>query len=125
MSLMGGSDDTNMSAAGRRFVAERGLIGAAVAAITPLMDNVDFAQLGQVKRLLKQFFSDQQWGPTEQAALADAVGTGHGSVDGLLSEGVRLWAGWQDGRFALRVDVGPDDRLSPPWDDDLDRKSVV
>ena|SRR5436190_18399588 len=119
---MGGSDDANLSTddEARRFVAERGLIGAAVAAITPLIDKVDFAQLGQVKRLLKQFFSDQQWGPTEEVALADAVGSGHGSVDQLLAAGVRLWAGWRDGRFGLRVQVDPDDRLRPAPGGDLD-----
>src|SRR5947209_2371533 len=111
--MVGGSGDMNRSAedAARRVVAQRGLIAAAVAAITPLMDNVDFAQLGQVKRLLKRYFSDQPWGPTDRAALADAVGPGQGSVDRLLAGGVRLWAGWQDGRFALRVGVDDDDRL--------------
>src|SRR4051795_7665245 len=70
---------------GRRLVAERDLTAAAVAGITPLMDNVDFTQLGQLKRLLKQFFSAQPWGPTEDAALADTVGSGHDSVDHLLA----------------------------------------
>src|SRR5205823_11691387 len=53
-------------------------------------------------------------------ALADAVGPGEGSVDQLLGAGVRLWAGWRDGRFALLVDVDPDDRQPPVSDDDLD-----
>ena len=96
---------------GRRLVAERDLTAAAVAAITPLMNKVDFAQLGEVKRLLKRFFSEQEWGQTEDEALADAVGSGHGSVDHMLAPDLRLWAGWRQDRFALRIEVHHDSDL--------------
>src|SRR5437879_3018936 len=40
---------------GRRSVARSGLTSAAVAALTPMMMNVEFDQLGEVKRLLQQY----------------------------------------------------------------------
>ena len=92
-----------MSDAGRRRVAEEGLTPAAVAALTPLLLEVDVARLAEVKGLLKRFFSEQPWGPGDGEALADAVGAGQGEVRQELAPGLVLVAGWADGRFRVSV----------------------
>ena len=81
-----------------------GLTAAAVNAITPLMGSVAFEELGKVKRLLKQFFSDQPWGPNDEKALADAVGAGDGSVEQALAPGLWVRAGWTESGFHLDVE---------------------
>src|SRR5438874_302804 len=90
---------------GRRSVARSGLTSAAVAALTPMMMNVEFDQLGEVKRLLKQYFSEEKWGQAEEDSLAAAVGAGEGELRESLSPDLRLIAGWQDGRFRIDVET--------------------
>ena len=96
---------------GRILVAERGLIPKAVAALTPLMDNVSFEQLSVVKGRLRNFFSDRPWTAADHAALAAAVGApSDASADRTLrvelASDLVLLAGWIDGAFALDVEVG-------------------
>src|SRR3954470_24873248 len=98
--------------AGRKLVAERGLTGAAVGALIPLMSAVGFEELGLVKALLKRFFSAGPWTAMDAAALASAVGgppadagdevlvTRHD-----LDDDLTLVAGWVDGTFLLDVEV--------------------
>ena len=74
---------------GRQQVVNAGLTAAAVNAITPLMGSVAFEELGKVKRLLKQFFSDQPWGPNDEKALADAVKKFQRASGGSCSRSVR------------------------------------
>jgi hypothetical protein len=89
---------------GRQQVVNAGLTAMAVSAITPLMGGVGFEELGKVKRLLKQFFSDQPWDANDDKALADAVGAGRGEVEQELAPGLWLRAGWTDGGFRLDVE---------------------
>jgi hypothetical protein len=93
---------------GRQQVVNAGLTAAAVAAITPLMSGVGFEELGKVKGLLKQFFSDQPWETADIDALADAVGAGEGNVEQELAPGLWLRAGWTEGGFRLDVEGRPD-----------------
>ena len=94
----------------RARVADAGLTGAAVEALTPLVRMLPFDALTPVKQLLKQFFSDRPWTTTDDDALADAVGgapTDAGAATGrveLAPDVVLDWA-WVDDRFRLRVDA--------------------
>src|SRR5437867_9930842 len=90
---------------GRRLVAGRGLTARAVTALTPMMADVGFDRLAEVKGLLKRFFSDQGWGPADDDALARSVGAGEGTLREELAAGLWLIAGWEDGRFRLTVEA--------------------
>lgn len=102
-----GSDDT-----GRQLVAQRGLTPAAVGALIPLMADVGFEALGEVKAQLRRFFSDGPWTALDAAALARAVGPPSSSdadaeavVRHRLDDDLTLVAGWVDGTFAIDVEV--------------------
>jgi hypothetical protein len=96
----------------RTRVADAGLTGAAIEALTPLVRSLPLDALTPVKQSLKQFFSDRPWTAADDAALADAVGPASGDADAetgrveLAPDLVLAWS-WVDGRFRLRVD-GPD-----------------
>lgn len=81
-------------------------------AVSVLTDHaftaLPFESLGPTKALLKRFFSPQPWGQAEDAALADAVGPGQGWWREKLDEDLVIEFGWEDGRFALRVEGGTD-----------------
>jgi Scaffold protein Nfu/NifU N terminal len=90
----------------RREVSARGLTPAAVAHLTrDALGTIDFAALGPVKKLLKQYFSDQPWTPADDEALAALVGAGAGWWQYDLDEDLRLEFGWRDGAF--RIEVAP------------------
>jgi hypothetical protein len=100
-----GSEET-----GRQLVAQRGLTPAAVAALVPLMADVGFEALGEVKALLRRFFSDGPWTALDAGALARAVGPPPPSDVGTvvrrrLDDDLTLVAGWVDGAFAIDVEV--------------------
>ena len=85
-------------------MAERGLLPAAVSALTAhALADLPFESLGPTKALLKRYFSDQPWGESEEAALAEAVGAGEGWWRQRLDEDLVLEFGWVDGRLALGV----------------------
>ena len=89
----------------RARVAARGLTGAAVAQLTPVVRALPLEALGPVKQLLKRFFSDHPWTEVNDVALADAVGERAGADVGryqLETDLVLAW-GWQEGRFWLRL----------------------
>jgi hypothetical protein len=91
---------------GRQEVAQRGLTPAAVAHLTSdALGTIDFAVLGPVKKLLKQFFSDASWTATDESALAELVGAGEGWWRHDLDDDYRLELGWRDGAF--RIEVAP------------------
>ncbi|HEX2063414.1 MAG TPA: NifU N-terminal domain-containing protein, partial [Acidimicrobiales bacterium] len=94
---------------GRQRVVERGLVPAAVAALTAhAFTALPFESLGPTKALLKRFFSAAPWGHAEDAALADAVGPGQGWWSEQLDDDLVMEFGWKDGRFTLRVEGGTD-----------------
>ena len=95
--------------AARALVAERGLTVAAVGALIPLMSDVDFDALGEVKALLRRFFSADPWTSIDAAALVRAVGPpgeqGDRIVRRRLDADIGLVAGWVDGAFVLDVEA--------------------
>lgn len=93
----------------RRAVAARGLTPDAVAHLTrDALGTIDFAALGPVKKLLKQFFSDESWMPDDDDALAKLVGSGDGWWRRGLDDDLGLEFGWRDGAFG--IEVVPTDR---------------
>lgn len=91
----------------RPLVAERGLVATAVTALTVrALSDLPLESLGPTKALLKRFFAEQAWGPSEDEALAAAVGPGEGRWREQLDEDLVLDFGWVDGRFRVCVD-GP------------------
>ena len=89
----------------RRLVAERGLVAAAVSALTAhAFVDLPFESLGPTKTLLKRFFSAQSWLEADDEALAAAVGGGEGWWRQQLDDELVLEFGWIDGRFVLRVE---------------------
>ena len=63
----------------RREIAASGLTPAAVTHLTrDALGTIDFANLAPVKKLLKQFFSDDEWTAEDDAELARLVGPGTG-----------------------------------------------
>ena len=96
---------------GRQLVAQRGLTPSAVGALIPLMTDVDFEALGQVKALLRRFFSDGPWTAPDAASLVRAVGppsAGDTIVRKRLDGDLTLIAGWVDGAFVIDVEVEVD-----------------
>ena len=91
----------------RPLVAERGLVATAVTALTVhALSDLPLESLGPTKALLKRFFSEQAWGPSDDEVLAAAVGPGDGRWREQLDDDLVLDFGWVDGRFRVRVD-GP------------------
>ena len=98
----------------RQLVAERGLVAAAVSALTAhALGELPFESLAPTKALLKQFFSAQPWSESNSEALADAVGPGTGWWRQPLDADLSVAFGWVDGRFALRAE-GPGDASGTP-----------
>lgn len=98
---------------GRQLVAQRGLTPSAVGALIPLMTDVDFEALGEVKALLRRFFSDNPWTALDAASLVRAVGppgTGDTIVRKRLDTDLTLIAGWVDGAFVIDVEVDESSR---------------
>jgi hypothetical protein len=95
--------DARLDAA-RARVVERGLTADAVRHLNEVVDGLSLDALGPVKQALKRFFSDQAWTEADDAALADAVGAGTGTVRKELEPGLTLVWGWEDGRFRLRLE---------------------
>ena len=87
----------------RARVADEGLTGAAVAALTPVVRALPMDALTPVKQLLKRFFSDEPWGATDDDELARVVGPGEGSDRHELAPDLVLVWGWDADRFSLRV----------------------
>jgi hypothetical protein len=101
----------------RRLVAERGLVPAAVAALTSrAFTALPFESLGPTKALLKRFFSAEGWDESDDQALAAAVGPGEGWWRQPLDDELVLAFGWIDGRFALRVEGATDAGRGPAPD---------
>ena len=98
----------------RALVAQRDLTGAAVEALTEAVRKLPIEALAPVKQLLKRFFSEQPWGESDDASLAELFGTGSGSQHLALDDELTLVWGWEHERFMLRVirDGG-----APPADD--------
>jgi hypothetical protein len=94
--------------AGRARIVERGLVGEAVASLTPVVSGLSLDGLGAVKQLLKRFFSDAPWTDADDEALASALAdvTSSGVVGGRaeLGPGVVLVWGTEGGAFRLRVE---------------------
>lgn len=98
----------------RALVVERGLVAPAVRALTArALSELGFESLGPTKACLKRFLSAQPWGPSDDEALADAVGPGEGRRRERLDDDVVLDFGWVEGRFRLRAD-GPDPGAAAP-----------
>lgn len=90
----------------RRLVAARGLVGAAVAALTrDALSELPFEALAPTKALLKRFFSAEEWGPDHDEALAAAIGPGEGRWTEALEDDLTMAFGWDGGRFRLRVEA--------------------
>lgn len=109
--------------AARQRVASGGLTAAAAGTLAPLLTSVPIERLGEVKGLLKRYFSDAPWGAADDAALADAVGRGSGSVQAEVGPGLVVRAGWHEGRFQLEVESGSSDGVGADdagTGDDLD-----
>ncbi len=88
----------------RRAVAARGLTPDAVAHLTrDALGTIDFAALAPVKKLLKQFFSDESWTSDEDDALAKLVGPGDGWWRHAVDDDLGLEFGWGDGAFRMEV----------------------
>jgi len=88
----------------RRLVVERGLVPAAVAAMTAqAFGHLPFEAMGPTKALLKRFFSPRRWDADDDEALADAVGPGTGWWAEPLDAGISLEFGWEGSRFRLRA----------------------
>jgi hypothetical protein len=88
----------------RKVVAVRGLTPNAVAHLTrDALGAIDFAALAPVKKLLKQFFSDEEWTAADDASLAALVGSGDGWWRHDLDDDYAIEFGWRDGSF--RIDV--------------------
>ena len=100
--------------AARALVAERDLTGAAVGALTEEVRRLPIEALAPVKQLLKRFFSEQPWGESDDASLAELFGTGSGSQQLALDDELTLVWGWEHERFGLRVIRAG---ASPPADD--------
>jgi hypothetical protein len=96
-------NDARLDAA-RARVVERGLTPEAIGHLNEVVTGLSLDALGPVKQALKRFFSDQPWTDADDAALADAVGTGAGTGRKELEPGLTLVWGWDDGRFRLRVE---------------------
>jgi hypothetical protein len=89
--------------AARAAVVARGLMPAAVAALTETVKGLPLDALAPVKQSLKRFFSDEPWSEHDRAALADTVGPGSGMHALALDPEIMLEWGWEDERFFLRV----------------------
>ena len=102
----------------REIVAQRGLAAAAFGHLTEAFTDLPFEALGPVKTLLKRYFSAGPWAPTDDEALAAAVGAGDGWWERDLDADVTLTFGWQDGRFAvsLRSSAEPAPAPASPLD---------
>jgi hypothetical protein len=88
----------------RREVAASGLTPAAVTHLTrDALGTIDFAQLAPVKKLLKQFFSDETWKPADDDALAALVGPGAGWWRHELDNRFDFEFGWRAGAFRLEL----------------------
>lgn len=88
----------------RQEVAKRGLTPAAAGHLTTdALRTIDFAALAPVKKLLKQFFSDESWSAGDDDALAELVGSGEGWWRRDLDDDFRLEFGWRDDLFRLEV----------------------
>jgi hypothetical protein len=105
----------------RTVAADRGLVPRAVGALTTqALGALPFEALGPTKALLKRFFSAQPWDESDDAALADAVGSGEGWWEEPLADDLVLAFGWVDGRFRLRVEgAGEGATTSAPLSDEL------
>ncbi len=91
----------------RPVVAERGLVGRAVSLLTArALSDLPFESLGPTKARLKRFFFAEEWAPSDDEALADAVGPGDGQWQERLDDDLVLNFGWVGGRFRVRID-GP------------------
>jgi len=95
--------------AARALVVERDLVRSAFEHLTvDAFMALPFEAVGPTKALLKRFFSTDAWTADDDAALAAAVGPGEGRWRRHLDADVALEYGWDDGRFAVRVEsVGP------------------
>src|SRR3954469_8367920 len=101
----------------RREVAARGLTPAAVAHLTrDALGTIDFASLAPVKKLLKQFFSDEAWTGADDATLAELVGAGTGWWRYDLDDDFALSFGWRQGSFRLEAEsrAGPGSPFDGP-----------
>jgi hypothetical protein len=96
------------SDAARARVGERGLIADAVGHLNQVVSGLPLEALGPVKQALKRFFSDEPWTEADEAALADVVGAGTGTVRKELEPGLTLVWGWEHDRFRLRVERDQD-----------------
>ncbi len=93
--------------AARRVLVERELVRAAFDHLTvDAFMTLPFEALGPTKALLKRFLSTEDWGPADDEALADAVGSGEGWWRRDLDADVTLEYGWDGGRFEVQVVSG-------------------
>jgi len=97
----------------RREVAASGLTPTAVTHLTrDALTNIEQANLGPVKMLLKRFFSAEHWTVGDDDALADLVGSGDGWWRHELDERFVFEFGWRAGVFGLELSPFRSDQAS-------------
>jgi hypothetical protein len=101
-----GSCSASEDPGARSLLVERGLAGAAFAAlVADALGGLPFEAMAPTKALLKRYFSPAPWGPDDDRALAELVGAGAGQWATPVDDELTLVYGWDGGSFGVRVDV--------------------